>query len=868
MEQRTDFDTLDVVQTLERLASDPQRGLESTEAAHRLETYGPNAFAEREEGFWHRVLKRLWGPIPWMIEIAALLSFLAQKWEDLAIITVLLITNVVIDMLQEGRALNALRVLKQKSARNALVLRDGFFRELPARDIVPGDIVKIRIGDIVPADIKLIEGPYLQLDLSALTGESLPVTKNAGDVAFGNGIVKMGEMRAVVVETGARTYFGKTVALVARAEREAKSHFQKAILHVGNYLIALSTILITIIVITTLFRGDPVSEIVRFAMVLMIASIPVALPAVLSVTLAVGALNLARREAIVRRLVAIEELAGVDVLCSDKTGTLTQNRMSLAESVPYGDTDADGLLHYAVLASRKENLDPLEVPLFEAYEKRPDPGSLEGYVRRSFTPFDPVSKRTEAHYEYNGGTVVVTKGAPQVIAALCGSEETEDVGETVERLARQGYRTLGVAYRSADTGAFSFAGLLPFFDPPRDDAKQTVEEARALGLSVKMVTGDNIAIARQIAGLLGVGEQILDARDLKGNTHQELVMLTGILARVLYARLSERPKPEVDRFVRSVVDEVRTSLDAMHIPAGYAKRHESEIIGIIEDSDGFAQVLPEDKYLIVEKLQKSGHIVAMTGDGVNDAPALKKADAGVAVSGATDAARAAADLILLAPGLSVIINAIKEARMTFERMQSYSIFRIAETIRIVLFMTLSILIFNFYPITAVMIIMLALLNDIPILTIAYDNARVAAKPIRWEMKEVLTVATILGILGLFSSFFLFFYLESKGFPRDFIQTVLFLKLNVAGHMTVFLARTGAEPFWKSPRPSFKLLTAVLLTDAAGTLVAVYGLFMTPIGWEAAGWIWGYALAWFIFNDAIKRGVYRLLRRSAEAAPAA
>jgi H+-transporting ATPase len=861
MMEQTDYEHLDVPRTLERLGTDAKNGLNSEEALLRLKAYGPNAFKERDETFMRRVAKRLWGPIPWMIEIAALLSLLAGKWEDLVIITILLITNVVIDLLQEGRALNALRVLKQKSARNALVLRDGFFRETAARELVPGDIVKVRIGDIIPADVKLIEGPYLQLDLSALTGESLPVTKNVGDIGFGNAVVKMGEMLAVVTETGDRTYFGKTVALVARAEREAKSHLQKAILHVGNYLIGLSTLLITVIVITTLFRGDPFSEIIRFAMVLMIASIPVALPAVLSVTLAIGALNLARNEAIVRRLVAIEELAGVDILCSDKTGTLTQNRMTLAETVPSGRFTDNELLHYAVLASRRENGDPLEIPLFEAYERRENPATLDGYTRTAFIPFDPVSKRTEARYETAEGEIVVTKGAPQVIVSLCRQGEADAVGETVESQAKRGYRTIGVALRNAADEAFEFVGLLPLYDPPRDDAKQTIDEAREQGLSIKMVTGDNIAIARQIADLLGVGEQILDARDLKGNTHQELMILADIIARALYRKLSDSSPEEVHRFAREVVEDVRSSMEQMHIPAGYAKKHESEIIEIIEDSDGFAQVLPDDKYLIVDKLQKAGHIVAMTGDGVNDAPALKKADAGIAVSGATDAARAAADLILLAPGLSVIINAVKEARMTFERMQSYSLFRIAETIRIVLFMTLSILIFNFYPITAVMIIMLALLNDIPILTIAYDNAKVAAGPIRWDMKEVLTVATVLGLLGLASSFLLFFLLESWGYSRDFIQTVFFLKLIVAGHSTVFLTRTGRDPFWKSPHPSWKLLSAVLLTDAAGMLIAVYGLFMEPIGWKTAGYIWLYALGWFLFNDLVKRAVYRLVRRN-------
>ena len=858
--ETTGFENITLDEALKRLQSDPKRGLTGDEARMRLSQYGPNAYEESEPTLWQRIGRRLWGPIPWMIEIAALLSILARKWEDLIIILVLLLTNVLIDLFQEKRALNALKVLKQKSARNAIVLRDGFYRSVPSAELVPGDIVKIKIGDIIPADVKLLEGPYLQLDLSSLTGESLPVTKNIGDTGYANAIVKKGEMSALVTGTGEQTYFGKTVSLVAKAEREERSHFQKAILNVGNFLIALSTILITVIVITSLFRGDPLTEIIRFAMVLMIASIPVALPAVLSVTMAIGALNLARKEAIVRRLVAIEELAGVDVLCSDKTGTLTQNKMTLADPIPYGTFTPSDLLHYAVLASKRENQDPLELPLFEAYEHRDNPDSLSDYVLETFIPFDPVQKRTEAVYREGTKTLKVTKGAPQVIAALCTNDDVVSIHEQVETLARQGYRTLGVAvWEEADSG-YRFAGLLPLFDPPREDARETIREAKELGLSVKMVTGDNISIARQIAALLSVGDVIFDAGDLKGNTHKELLYLSEIIAAALYNKLGDHSESEIQRFARDVVTEVSKRLEHIQLPSGHAKKHESEIIDIIENADGFAQVFPEDKFMIVEKLQKRDHIVAMTGDGVNDAPALKKADAGIAVSGATDAARAAADVILLSPGLSVIINAIKEARMTFARMQSYSIFRIAETIRIVCFMTLSILIFNFYPITAVMIILLALLNDIPILTIAYDNAKTAERPIRWNMKEVLSIATVLGLLGLASSFLLFYILESWGLPRDLIQAIIFLKLDVAGHGTIYLARTGPKPFWHRPYPSWKLFSAVFITRIIGTLIAVYGLFMEPIGWEYAAYIWLYAMAWFFINDMVKVVVYRLIRK--------
>ncbi len=840
------------------LDTDPNTGLTSEEAAARLAKYGRNEIIQKEETLFERILRRLWGPIPWMIELAALLSASVQKWEDFGIIMVLLVTNVIIDFMQESRALSALKILKEKLTKTALVLRDGIFSPIETALLVPGDIVKLKIGNMVPADVTLIQGEYIMVDQSALTGESLPVDKAAGDVAYANSIVKKGEMLAVVTQTANATYFGKTVALVAKAQKEQKSHFQKAILSIGNYLISMSAVLIVIIVITSLFRGESVTSILQFSLVLTIASIPVALPAVLSVTMAIGAMNLARKQAIVSRLAAIEELAGMDILCSDKTGTLTKNEMSMSTIEPFNGFNETELLQYALLSSSRDNSDPLELPIFR-YAELKDITVDKTYRLKTFIPFDPVIKRTEVIYDADGNPFTVTKGAPQVILELCDYDGEEAVLERVEALAREGYRTLGVAIKKHGVDPYRFVGLLPMFDPPRDDAKTTIEEAKALGVDVKMVTGDNLAIARQIASLLAIGENILDNRELKGNRQKELVQITGIITSALYRKFSDADDESVKRFAKEVSESVRKALETMPIPKGYAKRHESEIIDIIEDADGFAQVFPEDKYYIVDKLQKADHIVAMTGDGVNDAPALKKADVGIAVSNATDAARAAADLILLSPGLGVITNAFKEARMTFAKMESYSIFRIAETIRIILFMTLSILIFDFYPITAIMIIMLALLNDLPILTIAFDNTRVSPVPIRWNMKEILTLATVLGLLGVTSSFLLFYLLESWQVPRDMIQAIIFLKLDVAGHLTIYLARTGDKPFWHKPYPSLTLFLTVTATSILGTLIAVYGIFMSAIGWEYAAFIWLYAALWFLFNDLIKRLAYRVIR---------
>ncbi|MEJ2690046.1 MAG: plasma-membrane proton-efflux P-type ATPase [Deltaproteobacteria bacterium] len=856
------YEKLSIDDTLKDLQTDGAKGLSSTEAGTRLQRYGFNEIPEKTETLFHRIIRRFWGPIPWMIEAAALLSAVVGKWEDFTIIMILLFTNVFIDFWQESKALNALQVLKEKLAKTALVLRDGSFQSVNARDLVPGDIIKVKIGDLIPADIKLIEGEYLQADQSALTGESLPVSKKLGDIVYANAIAKQGEMLGVVINTALQTYFGRTVALVARAEREEQSHFQKAVIHIGNYLIMVTLLLVVVILIAALFRHENMLDILRFALVLTVAAIPVAMPAILSVTMAVGAMNLAKKQAIVSRLAAIEELAGVDVLCSDKTGTLTQNRMAVSDPVPFGEHTSEDLLLFAALASKEENRDPIEIPIFEYQSKSGTSGRLHLYCQENFTPFDPVSKRTQATVTHEDQRFFVTKGAPQVILELC-DEKTDRpaVMQKVEALASNGYRTLGVAIKNAGEELFAFSGLIPLFDPPREDSEDTIQEAESLGLDVKMVTGDNLAIARHIARVLTIGDDIFDARELSGASTRELVVLGEVIAQAIYRKMApDISEPAAKKFAEGVVAELEKAFEHLKLPKGYVKSHESEIIEIIENADGFAQVFPEDKYLIVSKLQKAGHIVGMTGDGVNDAPALKKADAGIAVSGATDAARAAADLVLLAPGLSVIVDAVKGARFTFERMKSYSIYRIAETIRLILFMTASILIFNFYPVTAIMIIILAFLNDIPILAIAFDNTKANERPIRWNMKEILTVSTVLGILGVIASFGIYYLAEVyMRLTPKVVQTFVFLKLAVAGHLTIFITRT-TDHFWRRPFPAPLLLWAAVVTKILATLFAVYGWFVAPVGWRYALLIWGYALAWFVVNDFIKIWVYKFLRR--------
>jgi H+-transporting ATPase len=842
-----------------------KQGLSQAEAEARLEQYGPNTIEAKEESWVRRLLRRFWGPIPWMIEVAAVLSFSVKRWEEFTIIVIMLMVNAIVDFYQESKALSAIAVLKKKLARRALVIRDGKWQQIDAIRVVPDDVIKVQIGDIVPADAKLLSvSEYVQIDQSALTGESLPVEKNVGDTLYANAIVKQGEMTAHVTGTGVHTYFGKTVGLVAKAEREARSHFQGMVVKVGNFLILLTLVMISIIVYHGIQRNEPTVELLIFSLVLTISAIPVAMPAVLTVTMAIGAHVLAMKEAIVSRLASIEELAGMDVLCSDKTGTLTQNRMSLAEPYMADGYDEDALYVYAALASKEENDDPIERPLFDTIDGKALRPKLQEWTLKEFLPFDPVHKRTEGIYDGKECELVVTKGAPQVIIEQSDAHEfdREKAYDQVREFADKGFRTLGVAYRKCDEDVYHFVGLLPLFDPPRTDSKQSVEEAEAKGISVKMVTGDNIAVATYIAKLLNIGETIEDVRALKGESIEEYLYLSKVLtSAITQAVMPHADAGEVDAKVREILQKVQRELYNMPIPKGAVKKHESEIVALIEAAHGFAQVYPEDKYFIVDELQKADHIVGMTGDGVNDAPALKKADCGIAVDGATDAARAAADIVLTAPGLHVIVDAIKVARQIFERMKSYTIFRIAETVRVIIFMTLAIVIYDFYPVTALMIILLALLNDIPIMTIAYDNTKVREKPVRWDMKEVFVLATWLGVAGVLSSFTLFWITMSfMHLTLDFVQSLFFVKLIVAGHGTIFNTRID-DWFFRRPFPSARLLWASLLSAVAGTVVGVYGFgLMMPIGWDAAAAVWVYALSWFVFNDVVKMSVLRYYRK--------
>ena len=757
------------------------KGLSEKEVLELRKKFGWNEIDGEEKSFWKIFFGKFTGPIPLMIELALILSAITKHWEDFVIIAVLLTVNILVDFWQEQKAVSALADLKKLMAPKATILRGGNIQEIDAKELVPGDIIKLKIGDVVPADVELIEDEIFKINQSAITGESLSVEKKKGDKIFSASIVEKGDSWVKVLAIGKNSSLGENAELIKQAEENEESHFQKAIFRIAKFLIFLASFLIIIIFIYLIHKAEPLLETISFVLVLAVASIPVALPAVLSVTMAIGANNLAKRKTIVSNFKSIEELAGVSHLCIDKTGTITKNKLSVLNPKTFGNFSTKDLFVFGILTTDSEKPDAIEKSILDFAQKN-NFNNLDDFKILKRIPFDPVVKRSEVFVEKGGESFQVIMGAPQVISEyIQDKKQKNEYNGEITKMAENGLRTvsLGVVKK----GEFQLVGIFPILDPPREDSKKVIKEIHNKGVFIKMLTGDNSLIANFVGKLLDLKEENI-----------------------------------------------------------------------------YSEVVPKDKFQIVGDLQKENYIVAMTGDGVNDAPALKKADIGIAVAGASSAARSAADLILLDKGLSVISVAIDEARKTFERMHSYATFRIAETIRIIFFITFSVLIFDYSPLTATMIILLALLNDIPVMAIAYDNAPVVKKPIRWDIKELLFVATILGITGVVSSFLLFYYLNVSGYSLALIYTIIFLKLDVSGHSTLYLTRTGDKHFWEKPWPSLKFFIPAFSSRIIGTLLAVYGILMEAISWEIVGWIWLYSTVWFVFNDFVKIWAFRFYGR--------
>ncbi|MCR9087637.1 MAG: plasma-membrane proton-efflux P-type ATPase [Rhodobacteraceae bacterium] len=827
--QGPDLETAPIADVLADLGTNPDTGLTADEAASRLRSYGPNAIIVKERSLLSKIVGCFIGPIALIIEAAAVISALLGHWEEFVIISGLLIFNAVLDLWQDAKASNALAALKKGLAPDATARRDDAWETVAAATLVPGDIVKIRLGDVVPADLRLVEGQFASIDQAALTGESVPATKAVGDSAYSGSVVKQGEMQGVVIATGGNTFFGRTAKLVAGAG--STSHAQRAMFQIGNFLIVMALVFASLMVSVQVYRDivladswvwNDALEILQFVLILLVASIPVAMPAVFSITMALGALSLSKQKAIVSRLEAIEEMAGVDILCTDKTGTLTKNQLKLGDPILLQGKDAQEVVLAGALASHAEDHDAIDDCVIAGLA---DKSVLRSYSQTDFTPFDPVTKRTVATVKAaDGSMMTIAKGAPQAIVDLASppSEIAQKVAQCVADLAKKGSRALAVG-RSRDGGqTWEILGILPMFDPPRDDSKATIDAVRAKGVEVKMITGDDTAIAIETARQLGMGTNIIPASQAF-------------------------PK----------------DMDPSNVP--------DAIADAIERADGFARVFPEHKYAIVKALQARGHLVAMTGDGVNDAPALKQADCGTAVSGATDAAQSAAALILTAPGLSVINSAIDEARRIFGRITSYTIYRVALTIDIMLLVVLSTVFLGFQPLTAVMIVVMSLLDDIPIMTIAYDRTPVSPRPIQWRMPRILAVSAVLGFFCVLQSFGLLLLgieflsspqLQSQlswigDFSHDQLQTLMFLQLVAGGHLLLFITRSEGW-FFLRPYPAAPLFWAIVATQALAIAMCGNGWLVPAISWNLIAIVWAYNLVWMILLGVVRVSTERLM----------
>ena len=744
-------------ETLKRLDS-RDTGLSDEEASQRREKYGYNSIEERKTPALIKFLKKLSGPVPWMLEITAIITYFLGKYIDTYIILALLIFNSVISFFQESRASDAVELLRKKINVNARVLRSSQWRQVPAAELVPGDIIHVRMGDIVPADVKIING-IVDSDQSALTGESYPVRRKSDEDIYSGSVLKKGEATGIVTATGSETYFGKTTELVKKAGSE--SHLEKLILSIVKYLVIIDIALVGLLLVFSSIYSISYADTIPFALVVLIASIPVALPATFTIATAIGALDMSRRGALVTRLSAVEDAASMDTICFDKTGTLTQNKLSVTDPVPYECT-SEKLIQAAMLASDESSQDSIDLAIIQ-YGKENN-FNVNGFKVTEFIPFDPARKRTESKVLKNDSMISIVKGAPQVILSLCSDVDSKSVMENVVSLAHRGYRTLGVAETSEEH--YKFLGLIPLFDIPRPDSNQLISKLNELGISAKMVTGDSTAIASEIASKVGIGSRVCISSDvIKGKQH-------------------------------------------------------------IDSCDVFAEVFPEDKYEIVKLLQKEGHITGMTGDGVNDSPALKQAEVGIAVASATDVAKASASIVLTHEGITDAVSAVEDGRKIYQRMLTYTLNKIIKTIQIAIFLTLSFLIFRYLVTTSFEIILLLFANDFATMAIATDNVRFSSRPERWNVKSLVGSSISLAMLIVVESFIVLIIGMRLSLSIDQIHTFIFDMLVFSGQFTIYMIRERGH-FWSS-RPGKYLLVASAADILVITAISSAGILVTAI----------------------------------------
>ncbi|KAF4175048.1 hypothetical protein CNMCM8694_002044 [Aspergillus lentulus] len=800
------------------LQTDPEKGLSEIEAQHRRRKYGPNRMKEEKENLLLKFLSFFVGPVQFVMEGAAVLAAGLRDWVDFGVICALLLLNASVGFIQEFQAGSIVDELKKTLALKAIVCREGEFNEIDASEIVPGDIVRIEEGTIVPADGRIVSSNLIQVDQSSITGESLAVDKHKGDFCYASSAVKRGRAIIVVTATGDYTFVGQAAALV-NAASSGSGHFTEVLNGIGAVLLVLVIITLLVVWVSSFYRSNGIITILEFTLAITIIGVPVGLPAVVTTTMAVGAAYLAKKQAIVQRLSAIESLAGVEILCSDKTGTLTKNKLSLSEPYTVAGVEPDDLMLTACLAAsrQKKGMDAIDKAFFKALRHYPRAkAALTQYKVLEFHPFDPVSKKVTAVVRSpQGRRMTCVKGAPLFV--LKTVEEDHSIPEEIDtayknkvaEFATRGFRSLGVA-RRRDQGSWEILGIMPCSDPPRHDTAKTISEAKSLGLSIKMLTGDAVGIARETSRQLGLGTNVYNAERL------------GL--------------------------------------GGGGTMPGSEVYDFVEAADGFAEVFPQHKYNVVEILQQRGYLVAMTGDGVNDAPSLKKADTGIAVEGSSDAARSAADIVFLAPGLSAIIDALKTSRQIFHRMYAYVVYRIALSLHLEIFLGLWIAILN-ESLNLQLVVFIAIFADIATLAIAYDNAPYSKTPVKWNLPKLWGMSILLGLVlaaGTWVALTTIMNSNEGGIIQNFGERdeVLFLEISLTENWLIFITRANG-PFWSSI-PSWQLTGAILVVDLVATFFCIFGWFVggqTSI--VAVVRIWVFSFGVF----CIMGGLYYLLQGS-------
>ena len=771
MENREALKSLTLEETLRAYKTNSAKGLDKGEIADRQKKYGLNEVAEKKTSRLLLFLKHFWGLTAWMLEATVMLSFILQKYFDAWLILGLLLFNGFIGFIQEQKAARTVETLKKKLEVMVRVLRSGEWILIAARELVPGDIVRIRTGDFLSADMKVIRGEVM-LDQSALTGETTLQKAQPNQFLYGGAVVKSGECTAVVILTGKETFFGKTVSLVITARH--KLHMEEIVGRVVRILFAIVVTMLSITLIVSLLRGESFISVLPLVLILLVSAIPVGLPAMFTISMARGSRDLAEKGLLVSRLSATEDAATLTTLFTDKTGTITMNLLSIQEVTSFGNFSKGDVLRLGALASEPSNADPIDSAFFKSLEEKGI--ALTEYEQISFIPFEVATKRTEAIVRHQNNSFKVLKGSYTSIKTFCKVDSLA-VDETVEAWAHKGFKTIAVAKQ--DAAAVLLVGIVALYDPPRPDSQEIIKQIKELGIDVKMLTGDALPIATEIARQTGIGNKL--------------------------ASISE---------LRTMFSDVNESNKSIH------------------EHSGYAEVLPEDKFLIVKNLQGEKQIVGMTGDGVNDAPALKQAEVGIAVMGATDVAKQAASIILLKEGLRQIVELIKVGRVIHTRISNYTVNKIAKTIQTVLFVSTAYLLTHSFVVGPIDMVLMLFLIDFVVLALATDKVQGSRKPEKWEIRPLVQKGLIIGIALVIESLLWllfgrnYFSIQNVETLHSFGFCILFYS-----SITAVLVVRSKQRFYREPIG--KLLIAVILADILIVIallsVGFKGFAQLPIG---------------------------------------